>query len=665
MSEATKSHAVFSSASDLFSFDKDALAGEILLPRGESSYEYHEFASYSVPSNASQALREKIRPSDPVHITHKRPVEELEHARDAFHQAFHEGYGLDINGNFTSIPTNDPMLEGRVREVVCFRRNNLKSTDGSLDGLTLTPADLNALDLHPATLQYIRRVTTESRFWDRNHDKLSIIFSFSSNPTTPFDFLSMTYSLRTRTTNTLIRQSYNPRQHGISDLDEYDQRLEACRTHWSHPFVLPVVLLQVQFTRTEEAVAANNKEVQGLEQDVAGMAGFDPTDTKGMVRRRGSNMKNEKEGGKGGYGGVQVYHSTTTLMKNAHDTLKHSIKLLDTMKWMERAFTLLLESGEEMEKKIKETGTMPDGAKDPLVDHWHEIREYLAGLLRLCMSLETDRRMSENRCRAQIDIVWDLPPLCPSGDYDTCPPLSFLTMLTLLQIYAKMAQEDNNLNARMAVASTRDSSSMKALAVITAVFLPAEFLGTMFGMSFFEFLPDDDSSASPSESTISSAASAITSNKGSGEHIISPLFWIYWAAVVPLTGIILVSWRAWWVAQDRYFRQHLSPELSQERYWTSDGQPRPLGTSFLHDFFYLSSHKDEKADPPSLTSTLINANGTLNATGRKLTGFAVSRTPTMQKSDTEEYSLGPTQSAPTIRLRDIAGARKQGSSLLP
>lgn len=308
-------------------------------------------------------------------------------------------------GNFTKVPPNDPMLEGRVREVVCFRRMNARSQDGSLDGLALSPADLNAMNLHPATLQYLRRITTESRFWDRNHEKLSIILSFSANPTTPFDFLSMTYSIPTRTTNALIRQSYNPRQHGISDLDEYDQRLEACRTHWSHPLVLPVVLLQVQFTRTEEAVAANNKEVLALEQEVAGMAGFDPAELRARIMRRGSTLKNEKDGGKSGNGGVQVYQSTTALMKTAHDTLKHSIKLLDTMKWMERAFTLLLEAGEEMEKKFKEIGMLPGGSRDPLVDHWHEIREYLDGLLRLCMSLETDRRMSENRCRAQIDIV--------------------------------------------------------------------------------------------------------------------------------------------------------------------------------------------------------------------------------------------------------------------
>lgn len=457
----------------------------------------------------------------------------------------------------------------------------------------------------------------------------------------------MTYNLKSRVTNALIRQSYNPRQHGISDLDEYDQRLEACRTHWSHPFVLPVVLLQVQFARTEEAVAANNKEVLMLERAVAGMAGFDPSEMR--MARRTSTMKSEKEAltGPAAHWGVQVYQNTTTLMKVAHDTLRNSIKLLDTMKWMERAFSLLLERGNEMENIIRCRNLVAPGAKDPLNDHWHEIREYLDGLLRLCMSLETDRRMSENRCRAQIDII-----------------------------YAKMAQEDNNLNARMAVATTRDSSSMKALAVITALFLPAEFLGTMFGMSFFEFLPDDDDSSNVgnSNSTSASAASALV-KKQEGSHVLSPLFWVYWAAAIPLTLVILVAWRAWWVSQDRYFRQHLSPELSQERYWTADGQPRSLATSFFRDFFLLSSHKDEKASDESAASTSDSSGkNRYSVSFKKYPGVSSSnsRTTTLQKLDAngiDEYYPAPldtVHSVPVnIRLREIAGARKSGKSLLP
>lgn len=156
-----------------------------------------------------------------------------------------------------------------------------------------------------------------------------------------------------------------------------------------------------------------------------------------------------------------------------------------------------------------------------------------------------------------------------------------------------MAQEDNALNARMAVASTRDSASMKALAVITALFLPGEFIGTLFGMSMFDWLApneDDDEQQQP--------AGAINGG-GSGndepDDVLSKQFWVYWVIAIPLTLIIIFVWRAWWVTQDRYFRRHLSRELSEERYWTSDGKPRRLEHGFIHDFFYLSTRRDETA----------------------------------------------------------------------
>lgn len=140
-----------------------------------------------------------------------------------------------------------------------------------------------------------------------------------------------------------------------------------------------------------------------------------------------------------------------------------------------------------------------------------------------------------------------------------------------------MAQEDNNLNARMAVASTRDSSSMKALAVITAIFLPGEFISSLFGISMFDW----------EWGTASDDALGDDAAGGLPHPVVMPLFWVYWAFTLPLTIFIVVLWRAWWVNQDRFFRRHLSMELSDERYWTTDGRPRDLETSFLQDFFSL------------------------------------------------------------------------------
>lgn len=200
-----------------------------------------------------------------------------------------------------------------------------------------------------------------------------------------------------------------------------------------------------------------------------------------------------------------------------------------------------------------------------------------------------------------------------------------------------MAQEDNALNARMAVASSRDSASMKALAVITAIFLPGEFIGTLFGMSMFDWL-------APSKDEEEAAAAAGGGGAGGGEpesdDILSRNFWVYWIISIPLTLLIILVWRAWWVTQDRYFRRHLSEELSEERFWTSDGKPRELEHNFLHDLFYLSSRRDERR----LKQPKKEENGGPMMNGDKEWGHPLSRTQTR---------------ASNMRQRQILNARQQ------
>lgn len=245
----------------------------------------------------------------------------------------------------------------------------------------------------------------------------------------------MTYNVSERSATILVRQSWEPRRHNMDDLDEYDHRLESCRTHWAHPLITPVVLLQVQFMRCEEAVSENNSNVAHLEYDVSNIAGFDATDTG---RRLSRTFSNGKDGERIAWGPMTM----TKLMKRAHEVLKDTIKLLDTIRWMERAIKVLILAGDELNERVGNSLCFgqdlsmlspnimdPSGGPPPvspvlpprqlpklqfpdeitdgdsLGPHWHEIRQYLDGLLRLCMGLETDRRMSEARCRAQIDMV--------------------------------------------------------------------------------------------------------------------------------------------------------------------------------------------------------------------------------------------------------------------
>lgn len=258
----------------------------------------------------------------------------------------------------------------------------------------------------------------------------------------------MRYDLRRKTTTALIRRSFDARWHEEDALDEYERRLDSSRDRWSHPLVLPIILLQVQLYRTEEAVVANNGEVLMLEAHVDAVTGTTGQANAEAYRRRMLKTRSRppgplkrlstlkvKVGDKINGGNVRSHEAsevdddisidpddvppqTIHLMKEAHDVLKGAIKLLDTLRWMERALKLIIQAGDELDARLKEMRRQQAAGKggeseqeehedeeDEMELHWYEMRQYLDCIWRLCTSLETDRRMSELRCRAQIDIV--------------------------------------------------------------------------------------------------------------------------------------------------------------------------------------------------------------------------------------------------------------------
>jgi hypothetical protein len=298
--------------------------------------------------------------------------------------------------------------------------------DGALDGLHISGADFAAVNLHPAILQYVRRVMTESMFWDQRHETLSLILCFLADPRPIYDFMSLSYSIPDRTTTVLIRESYDPNIHDVDELDQYRQRMQACKSHWAHPLATPLVMLQVQFARTERAVAENTNDVTVLEHDVRNMAGFGAFETGAGGRRRSSFST------VGTGNATSVPKRPTELMKHAHDALKQSIKLLDTIRWMERSVSLLIEAGDALDQvrydndcasstaplsspplpsPLSARGRVGSGLararilEDALSANWHEIKQYLESLTQLCKSLRTDRQMLELKCKSQIDIV--------------------------------------------------------------------------------------------------------------------------------------------------------------------------------------------------------------------------------------------------------------------
>lgn len=126
--------------------------------------------------------------------------------------------------------------------------------------------------------------------------------------------------------------------------------------------------------------------------------------------------------------------------------------------------------------------------------------------------------------------------------------------LQLNVLYNFVAQMDNALNAQLAAAAGRDSTSMKILAFISVIFLPGTFVAGVFSMSMFDWQYSGNNSGSSGGSS-----------GGGGDGVVSERFWIFWVIAVPLTLITLLGWGFWWRVEMRRFKQNFKDVTSDTR----------------------------------------------------------------------------------------------------
>jgi hypothetical protein len=120
------------------------------------------------------------------------------------------------------------------------------------------------------------------------------------------------------------------------------------------------------------------------------------------------------------------------------------------------------------------------------------------------------------------------------------------------QLYNIIAQKESKLGLqmageqrRLAHAAKRDSTSMKILSLLGAIFLPATYLCSIFSMAFFDFIPDTGNEP-PSTSPSSNDSSSSSSSGGAVSWSpVSPLLWVYFVITIPITLMIVLLWR-WW-----------------------------------------------------------------------------------------------------------------------
>ena len=92
---------------------------------------------------------------------------------------------------------------------------------------------------------------------------------------------------------------------------------------------------------------------------------------------------------------------------------------------------------------------------------------------------------------------------------------------------------------KLAHASKRDSTAMKTISLLGAIFFPGVYLASVFSMDFFNFQ--------------------------SGGLAISNWFWIYWVVTLPTTAIIVALWYVWERRREaRYDREDTDLEKGSE-----------------------------------------------------------------------------------------------------
>lgn len=125
-------------------------------------------------------------------------------------------------------------------------------------------------------------------------------------------------------------------------------------------------------------------------------------------------------------------------------------------------------------------------------------------------------------------------------------------MMLQLDVCASITgQANNEFSARIAWDTSRDSTSMKILAVITAFFLPGTFVATFMSMGIWNWQWSE------------------SADNHQNPGVVSPHWTIYLKAAIPLTVATLLGWIFWWVyesiVRENNYMKSSSGELGLSR----------------------------------------------------------------------------------------------------
>ncbi|KAF2734183.1 hypothetical protein EJ04DRAFT_493933 [Polyplosphaeria fusca] len=330
--------------------------------------------------------------------------------------------------------------------------------------------------LHPFTRSaIIDNNGVYSKFRSSSHETsrteaIWILVKFPNSVNIGYDAVSVCYNANQKAVTVLY--------HGLKDEEAVFAALKTNGPLCFHPmfFLVAVYCLhQAQLSRYRTVVDGN---IYQLEEEI-GYA------VPGRLERRDQKPVQRQDGQLIDYGTVvrRLQSFQTELASIGH-----------VARFSKECGNFLLQSIEQLSND-----TLTDSTPS-----FHEAREYILHKVEFSRGLTTSLL---SQCQALKERVQSQSTL----------------------IFNLIAQDESRINREMAertaeisVSSKKDSSAMKTIGLISAIFLPATFLSTFFGMDMFDWKP------------------------GSGSPKVSSYIWVYFAIAVPLTAGLAMSWSAWW-----------------------------------------------------------------------------------------------------------------------
>lgn len=276
--------------------------------------------------------------------------------------------------------------------------------------------------------------------------------------------LSLSHNLSTGWTTALIHGDHamvlasNSQEDKASTVSEQIRALIlATPTLWTHPLLLPTILLKNYMNRAEVFGWSLDDQVMTLENSIG-------VSFAGRLRRKMSAAPQNIN--------PPTRSDMRNLIMGTHTILTEIIFFSRVVTFNRDCAAYLFKLGEEMSPRI------PSSRRASLFHASRELRSAANYMESSSNSMQGFCSNLKERVLSQIQVL-----------------------------YSVSAQTDNRLSARIAVSSGRDSTAMKTLAFITALFLPGTYIATLFSISMFEWQASPSNAPSPSSSSSSTTVS--------------------------------------------------------------------------------------------------------------------------------------------------------------